>query len=71
MTVFICLGPSLPPPMPGCGQLLTTEERHYYATCCETCMQAWSDRMRAWEDGGSDPELDALYDAKPKPSEVN
>lgn len=56
----ICLGT---PPEPGCGAILTDEERHYYGSSCEKCERAWADRMAAWREGGADPELDAMYDA--------
>ena len=42
---FICVGH---PPLPGCGRVLTVEERVYYSGACETCERAWSEAIRDW-----------------------
>ncbi|HWX13476.1 MAG TPA: hypothetical protein VNY06_01125 [Methylocella sp.] len=57
-TIFICQGRE---PKPGCGHLLTAEERHWYGSCCEDCEQRWSDRIGEWCDGARDAELDAMF----------
>lgn len=47
-----------------CGNLLTAEEREFYAGRCGRCEQAWSDRMGAWMKGAPEPEMDAWFGAK-------
>jgi hypothetical protein len=45
-----------------CAKPMTVEEIHYYERRCETCEQAWSDRMGAWMRGETvEPELDAMF----------
>ncbi len=51
------------PPEPGCGNILTDEERHYYETSCEICTRRWDDRIDAWRRGGADVDLDKMFDA--------
>jgi hypothetical protein len=58
----ICLGYMQ---IPGCGHVLTDEERYYYGSCCEDCMTAWSDEIAAWRKGGENAELDAIFDVPP------
>jgi hypothetical protein len=62
---FICAGHE---PIPGCGRVLTDEERHYYSGGCETCERAWSDAIGAWRRGESKEHaefFDKLFDARP------
>ena len=42
---LICVGHA---PLPGCGRILTDEERHYYSGGCESCERAWSEVIGAW-----------------------
>lgn len=55
---LICQGRD---PVPGCGAVLTDEERHYYGNSCENCEGAWSERVEAWRRGGADIVLDERY----------
>jgi hypothetical protein len=48
-------------PNPGCGAVLTAEERHYYGDACEQCEVAWADRIETWRRGSDDSELDQKY----------
>lgn len=48
-----------------CGAILTDEERYYYDYQCEKCERADMERIEAWRNGASDPELDALYSVPP------
>jgi hypothetical protein len=59
MTVLICQGEH---PVPGCGRVLTAEERHWYGDCCESCQREWNNRIDAWKSGGADVELDAMFE---------
>jgi hypothetical protein len=56
--ILICMGEA---PLPGCGRILTDEERHYYGTCCETCERAWGEAIESWRRGGSNELLDAMF----------
>lgn len=62
MRTLICLGH---PPLPGCGRVLTDEERHYYERCCEACERAWGDALHEWHRGGENPDFDRMFDAPP------
>lgn len=59
---FVCIGHD---PVPGCGRVLTDEERHYYGTACEECERRWSEIIEAWHRGEDNPELDAMFDVRP------
>ena len=48
-----------------CGNILSDEERHYYADRCEKCEGVWHDRIEAWRHGGADSEIDAALNNKP------
>lgn len=52
---------------PGCGRVLTADERQYYGTGCEQCVSAGHHRIVAWREGGDDPELDQITSA-PSPT---
>ena len=52
---------------PGCGRVLTAEERLYYGSACEQCVRAGHERVEAWKRGGDDPDLDAAMPV-PKPA---
>lgn len=58
VAIAVCQGHA---PEPGCGNVLTAEERHWYGTCCEVCERRWGDRMDAWSNGGTDLELDEMF----------
>jgi hypothetical protein len=45
---LICIGHA---PIPGCGRILTDDERHYYSGACEDCERAWSDAIGKWRRG--------------------
>lgn len=51
------------PPVPGCGKVLTPDERHWYGYCCEECEGEWSRRIEAWRRGGADTDMDKMFDA--------
>lgn len=56
---LICQGREF---VPGCGTILTPEERHYYGTSCERCETEWSDHMEDWRRGRiKDAKLDEMY----------
>lgn len=57
---LICLGRA---PVPGCGRILTDEERHHYVACCETCTREWGRMIDEWRRGGKNEELDRMFDA--------
>ncbi len=59
---FICTGYE---PVAGCGKVLTDDERAYYKDCCEECARDWGAAIGAWRNGEDNPELDAMFDAKP------
>ena len=60
--VLVCQGQ---PPVAGCGNVLTADERHWYGTCCEACEEAWNDRIETWRRGGQDADLDTMFGAPP------
>jgi hypothetical protein len=48
-------------PVPGCGGILTPDERHWYGSSCELCQRAWYDRIDAWLRGHDDAELEQMF----------
>lgn len=60
VATFICLGLN---PEPGCGKILTDEEREQHDDCCNACMATWEARYNRWENGAVDKELDDIFDA--------
>lgn len=48
-------------PVPGCGAVLTAEERHWYGSSCEKCEAEWSARIETWRRGTEDAALDEMY----------
>lgn len=47
--------------IPGCGEALTAEERHWYGSTCEHCEQTWALAIEAWRKGAPDPDLDRMF----------
>ncbi len=62
MAALICMGHH---PIPGCGAILTEEDREYYSDCCETCMREWGDIISRWRAGEPNDELDKLFSDYP------
>jgi hypothetical protein len=59
---FICLGCDF---IPGCGRVLTDEERHYYDRRCEDCTRAWDEAIDSWRLGEDNHYLDRLFSDTP------
>jgi len=57
---LVCQGQ---PPVPGCGAVLTPDERHWYGYSCENCQVEWNDRINAWRAGGGDSALEEMFGA--------
>lgn len=48
-----------------CGVALSAEEARYYLYRCECCEGEHHERIRAWQNGAHDPQLDRLYNNQP------
>lgn len=64
---LVCVGGPAALGEPGCGRVLSAEDRHWYGEACNDCVSAGNERVAAWRKGGVDPELDDRYGAEPLP----